>query len=61
MTSSVQKRLLANSRKRQSTSRTSQHAVAGKPTKKGGILRALRRSPLVGANLNLDRSRDTDD
>jgi hypothetical protein len=32
--------------------------VAGDlPKKKGGILAALRRSPLVGADLNLARSR----
>ena len=32
--------------------------MAGEPPKKGGILAALRRSPLVGADLNLARSRD---
>jgi hypothetical protein len=32
--------------------------VAGEPPKKGGILAALRRSPLVGADLNLDRSNE---
>lgn len=30
-------------------------AVAGEPPKPGGILAALRRSPLVGANLDLGR------
>jgi hypothetical protein len=34
-------------------------SIAGEPPKKGGILDALRRSPLVGANLNLVRSRET--
>ena len=29
--------------------------VSGEPPKKGGILSALRRSPLVGADLNLKR------
>ena len=29
--------------------------VAGEPPNKGGILNALRRSPLVGADLNLKR------
>lgn len=29
--------------------------IAGAPPKKGGILDALRRSPLVGANLDLKR------
>jgi hypothetical protein len=33
--------------------------IAGEPPKKGGILAALRRSPLVGANLDLTRSHDT--
>ena len=30
--------------------------IAGKPPKKGGILRALRQSPLVGADLDLKRA-----
>ncbi len=29
--------------------------IAGEPPKKGGILAALRRSPLVGANLDVTR------
>jgi hypothetical protein len=33
--------------------------IAGEPPKKGGILAALRRSPLVGADLNFDRSDET--
>ncbi len=33
-------------------------SIAGEPPKKGGILAALRRSPLVGADLNLSRSRE---
>jgi hypothetical protein len=33
--------------------------VTGESPKKGGILAALRRSPLVGADLNLARPRDT--
>jgi hypothetical protein len=32
--------------------------IAGEPPRKGGILAALRRSPLVGADLNLARSHD---
>jgi hypothetical protein len=32
--------------------------LAGEPPKKGGILAALRRSPLVGADLDLARSRE---
>jgi hypothetical protein len=34
--------------------------IAGEPPKKGGILAALRRSPLVGAGLNVTRSRAAD-
>jgi hypothetical protein len=30
-------------------------AISGRPPNKGGILNALRRSPLVGAELNLER------
>jgi len=33
-------------------------SIAGEPPKKGGILAALRRSPLVGAGLNVTRSRE---
>jgi hypothetical protein len=32
--------------------------IAGEPPQKGGILAALRRSPLVGADLNLNRSQE---
>ena len=32
--------------------------VAGEPPEKGGILAALRRSPLVGADLDLTRPRE---
>lgn len=37
---------------------TVSRTMAGEPPKKGGILAALRRSPLVGAGLDLTRSRD---
>ena len=33
-------------------------SVAGEPPRKGGILSALRRSPLVGADLDLARPRE---
>jgi hypothetical protein len=33
-------------------------SIAGEPPTKGGILAALRRSPLVGADLNLQRLRE---
>lgn len=32
--------------------------VAGEPPKKGGIVAALRRSPLVGADLDVNRPRE---
>ena len=32
--------------------------ITGEPAKKGGILAALRRSPLVGADLDLHRARE---
>jgi len=35
-------------------------SINGEPPKKGGILAALRRSPLVGADLNLARPREGD-
>lgn len=33
--------------------------IAGNPPKKGGVLAALRRSPLVGEGLDLGRSRES--
>jgi hypothetical protein len=38
---------------------TVHRSVAGEPPRRGGILEALRRSPLVGAGLELGRSRET--
>lgn len=38
--------------------RTIQQAVAGEAPKTGGVLAALRRSPLVGADLDLSRPRE---
>ncbi|MGE4307468.1 MAG: hypothetical protein AB7E24_25980 [Novosphingobium sp.] len=35
-----------------------QTVVAGEPPKPGGILAALRRSPLIGADLDLSRPRE---
>ncbi|WP_159718589.1 hypothetical protein [Geminicoccus flavidas] len=37
---------------------TVRQSLAGEPPKKGGILAALRRSPLVGADLDLARPRE---
>jgi len=36
-----------------------QRNISGGTPKKGGILAALRRSPLVGANIDLSRSKET--
>lgn len=33
-------------------------SISGEPPRKGGILEALRRSPLVGADLDLGRPRE---
>jgi hypothetical protein len=38
--------------------RTVRQAVSGEPLEPGGILAALRRSPLVGADLELRRPRE---
>jgi hypothetical protein len=38
---------------------TVSRTIAGEPPKKGGVLAALRRSPLVGADLDLSRPRET--
>src|SRR2546430_1808106 len=55
---SLARRLAENgpdaSRLRAAVSRT----IAGEPPKKGGILAALRRSPLVDADLDLTRPRE---
>jgi hypothetical protein len=37
---------------------TVSRSIAGEPPRKGGILDALRRSPLVGADLDLARSHE---
>jgi hypothetical protein len=37
---------------------TVSQTIAGEPAKKGGILAALRRSPLVGADLDLSRAHE---
>lgn len=37
-----------------------QQIVSGEPPHQGGILQALRRSPLVDADLDLDRAREED-
>ena len=58
MIDTAQKRALRNFRRQPAKRGTARSHAAGEPPKKGGILAALRRSPLVGADLNLARSRD---
>jgi len=53
---SLAKRLAENDRDARRIRATVSRTIAGEPPKKGGILAALRRSPLVGANLDLGRS-----
>jgi len=60
MANTAQKGAQRNSRKRLAKPSVARLEVAGEPLGKGGILTALRRSPLVGADLNLARSRDID-
>jgi hypothetical protein len=53
-----QKRAPRKRRKRLPKPDVARLEVAGEPPMKGNILAALRHSPLVGADLNLVRSRD---
>jgi hypothetical protein len=53
MRDTAQKRALRNYRA------TIGRTISGDPPKRGGILEALRRSPLVGADLEFERSRET--
>jgi hypothetical protein len=52
---SVAKRLAVDSPDSARIRAAIRRTVSGEPPKKGGILSALRRSPLVGADLDLDR------
>ena len=59
MGNATQKRALRNYRRRLGKRGAAvSRSIAGEPPQKGGILSALRRSPLVGADLNLTRSRE---
>ena len=58
MSDTAKKRALSNCRRRQAGRGTARSDGADEPPKKGGILAALRRSPLVGADLDLTRSRE---
>jgi hypothetical protein len=60
ITTTTQKRALRNYRRRPAKQDEARFDAAGEPPKKGGIVAALRRSPLVGANLNLARSYEAD-
>jgi hypothetical protein len=52
---SIARRLAGNSPDSARIRATVRLTIAGEQPKKGGILKALRRSPLVGANLDLNR------
>src|SRR4051794_28940329 len=52
---SVAKRLAEDTPEASALRATMSKSIAGEPPTPGGILAALRRSPLVGANLDLSR------
>jgi outer membrane protein TolC len=52
---SLARRLAENDSAAAEIRATLRRAISGEPPKKGGILNALRRSPLVGANLDVNR------
>jgi hypothetical protein len=54
---SLAKRLAENDRDAMQIRATVSRSIAGGPPKKGGIFAALRRSPLVGADLDVTRAR----
>ena len=55
---SLAKRLAEDGSEAAQLRATVSREIGGDPPKKGGILAALRRSPLVGANLNFARPRE---
>lgn len=55
---SLAKRLAENDAEAKTVRATISKTISDKQPSKGGILGALRRSPLVGADLSLKRSRD---
>jgi len=59
MIDTAQKRAPRNFRRRPTKRGTARSDASGESLKKGGILAALRRSPLVGADLDLARSHET--
>ncbi|MDO8400250.1 MAG: hypothetical protein Q7T45_20745 [Bradyrhizobium sp.] len=56
MSDTAKKRALRVYRRRQAKRGTAPSDATGEPPTKGNILAALRRSPLVGADLDLTRS-----
>jgi hypothetical protein len=54
---SLARRLAQNDREATQIRATVSQSIAGGPPKKGGIFAALRRSPLVGAELDVARAR----
>lgn len=54
---SLAKRLAENDRDAMRIRAAVSRTIAGDPPRKGGILAALRRSPLVGIDLNITRER----
>jgi len=54
---SLARRLAADDAEAMRIRATVNQTISGEPPKTGGILAALRRSPLVGADLELGRSR----
>jgi hypothetical protein len=55
---SIARRLAEDTPEASELRATVSKSIAGEPPKKGGILAALRRSPLVGADLDLTRPRE---
>src|SRR5215470_13906506 len=56
---SIARRLAEDSAEASQLRAVVSQSITGEPPKKGGILAALRRSPLVEAELDLARSRET--
>jgi hypothetical protein len=56
---SLAKRLANNDQEAMRLRADVSRSLAGEPPRKGGILAALRRSPLVGADLDLSRETNT--
>ena len=53
---SLAKRLAQNDQEAARIRSSVNRIISGEPPRKGGIVKALRRSPLVGADLDLNRS-----